>query len=46
MRGVEAVVGDGVAEYAELPALQGGQRGLLDEMILLENFLVSESMVA
>ena len=34
VRGVEAVVGDGVAEYAELPALKGGQCGLLEEMIL------------
>ena len=35
MRGVEAVVGDGVAEYAELPTLKGGQCGLLKEIILL-----------
>ena len=42
MRGVEAVVGNGVAEYAELAAFEGGQCSLLKEIIpLSEKFGVS-----
>ena len=47
VRGVEPVVGDGVAEYAELAAFEGGQCSLLKEIIPVNHkFRVSESMVA
>ena len=46
MRGVETVVRDGVAEYAELAALEGGQCGLLEEIVLLnQKFEASELAV-